>query len=176
MGRYKAISRFAVLAGNLLCQCYGKFLHEDFQMLKNSTVDQFMTYSPHTINSGLPIKTARQLMKKYKVRHLPVQLAGHLVGVITDRDLKFASSFDKEGQMLVDDIMTPDPYAVPTGTPLGKVVEKMATNLYGCTVVQRNDGRVIGIFTALDGLRAIGDTINASKRKAPKAKRKAGLK
>lgn len=128
-------------------------------------IDQFMTYSPHTVNSGMQLKTARQLMKKYKVRHLPVQLAGHLVGVISDRDLSFAKSFDKEGQLMVDDVMTPDPYAVPPGTPLGEVVEKMATNLYGCAVVQGKDGKVKGIFTAIDGLRAISESLNTKKRK-----------
>jgi|GEM_PF-880191 len=141
-------------------------------MLKNTTVDKFMTHSPHTVNSGLPIKTAAELMKKYGVRHLPVQLAGHLVGVITDRDIKFASSFDKEGQMLVDDIMTPDPYFVLPGTSLGEVVEKMATNRYGCTVIQQKDGRVVGIFTAIDGLRAIGESLNAPRRRVAKKTRK----
>ncbi len=145
-------------------------------MLKNAIVDEFMTYSPHTINSGLPIKEAGKMMKKYGVRHLPVQLAGHLVGVITDRDLKFAASFDKKNELLVDDVMTPDPFAVLPGTALGKVVEKMATNRYGCTVIQQKDGRVIGIFTAIDGLRAIGDALNARKRKAVKGRGTGGRK
>lgn len=134
--------------------------------MKNKLIiDQFMTYSPHTINSGMQLKTARQLMKKYRVRHLPVQLSGHLVGIISDRDLSFAKSFDKEGLLMVDDVMTPDPYAVPPGTPLGEVVEKMATNLYGCAVIQGTDGKVKGIFTAIDGLRAISENLNAKKRK-----------
>jgi acetoin utilization protein AcuB len=133
-------------------------------------IDQFMTLAPHTINSGMQLKTARQLMKKYGVRHLPVQLAGHLVGIISDRDLAVARSFDKEGFLLVDDVMTPDPYAVPPGTPLGEVVEKMATNLYGCAVIQGTDGKVRGIFTAIDGLRAISENLNIKKRKARSAK------
>lgn len=130
--------------------------------MKKLIIDDFMTYSPHTINSGMTLKTARQLMKKHNVRHLPVQVAGHLVGVITDRDLKFASAFDKDGKLLVDDIMTPDPYTVEPGTSLGEVVEQMATNRYGSALVQQQPGgRVIGIFTAVDGLRAISEKMNA---------------
>ncbi len=138
--------------------------------MKALLIDQFMTYSPHTINSGMQLKTARQLMKKYKVRHLPVQLSGHLVGVISDRDLSFAKSFDKEGLLMVDDVMTPDPYSVSPGTPLGEVAEKMATNLYGCAVIQGKDGKVKGIFTAIDGLRAISENLNVKKRKAVNSK------
>ncbi len=133
-------------------------------------IDQFMTYAPHTVNSGMQLKTARQLMKKYRVRHLPVQFSGQLVGIISDRDLNFAKSFDKEGLLMVDDVMTPDPYAVPPGTPLGEVVEKMATNLYGCAVVQGPDGKVKGIFTAIDGLRAISENLNIKKRKQKNGK------
>lgn len=129
--------------------------------MKTQIIDDYMTYSPHTVNSGLPLKTARQLMRKYGVRHLPVQVAGHLVGVVSDRDLKFAMSFDKTGELLVDDIMTPDPYTVKPGTPLSKVVEAMATNRYGSALVQQEKGgRVIGIFTAIDGLRAIAESAN----------------
>jgi CBS domain-containing protein len=133
-------------------------------------IDQFMTLSPHTINSGMQLKTARQLMKKYRVRHLPVQFSGQLVGIISDRDLNFAKSFDKEGLLMVDDVMTPDPYAVRPGTPLGEVVEKMATNLYGCAVIQGRDGKVKGIFTAIDGLRAISENLNIKKRKSKNGK------
>lgn len=138
--------------------------------MKTQIIDDYMTYSPHTVNSGMPLKTARQLMKKHGVRHLPVQVAGHLVGVVSDRDLKFAMSFDKEGKLLVDDIMTPEPYTVRPGTPLAEVVEEMATNRYGSALVQQEKGgRVIGIFTAIDGLRAIAEAANhkafARKRK-----------
>ncbi len=136
--------------------------------MKDQIIDDFMTYSPHTINSGLPLKAARDLMKKYGVRHLPVQVAGHLVGMISDRDLKFASAFDKEGTLLVDDIMTPDPFSVLPGTLLGEVVEKMATNRYGSAVIQQAGGRVIGIFTAVDALRALSESWNRKQYARPR--------
>jgi CBS domain-containing protein len=133
-------------------------------------IENFMTFSPHTINSGMPIETAQAMMKKFGVRHLPVQVAGHLVGVVTERDLFLARSLDKEGKLMVDDVMTPEPYAVPSEAPLGDVVEEMATRRYGCAVVCNEQGRVIGIFTAVDGLRAIGDKLNTKARKAEFAK------
>lgn len=134
-------------------------------MNQSQRIENFMTHSPHTINSGMPLATAQKMMKKFKVRHLPVQMAGHLVGVISERDILLAKSLDRDGKVLVDDIMTTEPYAVEAGAPLGDVVEQMAINQYGCAVVCQKDGRVVGIFTAIDGLREISDRFNTKKRK-----------
>ena len=75
-------------------------------MKANEKIEQYMTVSPHCVNAGMPLKKARELMRTHGIRHLPVQLAGRLVGVITDRDLKLAESFDLAGELLVDDAPT----------------------------------------------------------------------
>lgn len=128
-------------------------------------IENFMTHSPHTINSDLPLKLARDMMKKYQVRHLPVLASGHLVGIVSDRDLSLADRLDPEGRLLVKDVMTPDPFTVNTGANLGDVVEEMATHKYGSTVVFAKN-KVVGIFTALDALRVISDALNTKNRKA----------
>lgn len=142
-------------------------------MKEQPRVKDFMTPAPHTINSGMPLKTAKELMKKYGVRHLPVQVAGHLVGVLTDRDLKLGASFNGAGTLLVDDVMTPEPYAVKPTARFGEVVKTMADRKYGCAIVQDLKGKVVGIFTATDGLRAFGEILN---RKQKKPARKKGAK
>jgi acetoin utilization protein AcuB len=139
-------------------------------MSKTTSVEKFMTPLPHTINSSMTLQTAREMMRRFGVRHLPVQEAGHLVGVVTDRDLKLASSFDSREALHVDDVMTPEPYAVPPGMSLGDVVEEMAEHKYGCAVIQNDKGGVVGIFTATDGLRALGDRLKA-RRASPARKR-----
>lgn len=135
-------------------------------MKANTNIKSLMTVTPHTVNSGLPIKTARDLMKKYGVRHLPVQVAGHLVGVVTDRDLKLALSFQGDSPLLVDDVMTPDPYAVAPEASLGEVVREMARRRYGCAIVRNAAGRVLGIFTVTDGMSALERILRARTRLA----------
>lgn len=139
-------------------------------MKQSQRIETYMTCTPHTINSGMPLATARNMMKKYGVRHLPVQVAGHLVGVVTERDLLLGMTLDKGGTLLVDDVMAPDPYSVTKDAALGEVAEKMATNAYGSAVVHDEAGKVIGIFTAIDALRAMSDQLNAKARKAEIAK------
>jgi len=115
---------------------------------------------PHTINPDLPLKTAMSMLREFNVRHLPVQKGGKLVGVLTDRDIKLASSFSQAQELTVEDVMTPDPYTVDPQAALDTVVFEMAANKYGCAVIQQENGKVIGIFTAIDGLRAFGEVLN----------------
>ena len=134
--------------------------------MTNTAIAEHMTPFPHGIHSAMPLKTARERMKKYGVRHLPVQLAGHLVGVVTDRDLKLGASFERDGELLVDDIMTPDPYGVSPDTPLREVIEALIERKYGCAVVLEKQ-KVVGIFTVTDALRVLAHELSKPGARGP---------
>lgn len=122
-------------------------------------IEKFMTPMPHTINPGVPLKTALEMMREHRIRHLPVLFAGKLMGVITDRDIKLASSFSQASTLKVDDVLTPDPYAVRPQASLDEVVLEMAEHKYGCAIIQQENGKVVGIFTATDGMRVLGEVL-----------------
>lgn len=124
-------------------------------------IEKYMTASPHTINPSMPIKTAMQMMRENSFRHLPVLNAGKLVGVLTDRDIKLAANFKGADEMVVDDVMTPEPFTVTPQAALDHVVFEMAEHKYGCAVVQQENGKVVGIFTATDGLRVLGEILQS---------------
>src|SRR5688500_13829306 len=111
-------------------------------------IQKYMTSMPHTIGKDIPIKTALSMMREYRFRHLPVQEAGEAIGVITDRDVKLASSFQDSLALKVEEVMTPDPYTVTPNAPLDQVVTEMAEHKYGCAIVKQKNGKVVGIFTA----------------------------
>jgi len=127
-------------------------------------IDKFMTPMPHTIGSYITLKDAQSLMREHHIRHLPVQVAGKLVGVLTDRDIKLASAFSHSEELKVEEVMTPDPYTVSPETPLDEAVLEMAEHKYGCAVVMQGNGKVVGIFTATDGLRVLGEVLNKNYR------------
>ena len=112
------------------------------------------------INADLPLQAAKEMMRKYEIRHIPVQVAGKLVGVLTDRDLKLALSFQDAKELHVEDAMTPDPFTVDTNTSLQNTVMSMAEHKYGCAIIQNNSGHVVGIFTATDGMRLLSKFFN----------------
>jgi acetoin utilization protein AcuB len=118
---------------------------------------------PHTLGEDIPLKVAMNLMRDQRIRHLPIQTAGKLVGILTDRDVKLASSLVTSAteleKLVAGDIMTPDPYTVAPETPLNDVVLKMAEHKYGCAIIQQGNGKVVGIFTATDALRVLGEQL-----------------
>jgi len=129
-------------------------------------IDKYMTPMPHTVGSYIPLKTAMNLMREHRIRHLPVENAGKLVGVLTDRDIKLAASFNHSEEFKVDDVMTPDPYTVSPETSLDHVVTEMAEHKYGCAVIQQSNGKVVGIFTATDAMRVLGEILQNNYKSA----------
>ncbi len=122
-------------------------------------IDKYMTPMPHTIGNDIPVKTALEMLRKHGIRHLPVQKGGKLVGVLTDRDIKLAASFNGSSELSVEDVMTPDPYIARPQTPVDEVAIQMAEHKYGCAIIEQENGKVVGIFTATDGLRVLAELL-----------------
>lgn len=125
-------------------------------------IEKFMTAFPHTIGIDIPLKKGLEMMRQYRVRHLPVEDGGTLVGILSDRDVKLASSFEGSDECTVEDAMTPEPYTVTPQTPVDHVVLEMAEHRYGCAIVRQENGKVVGIFTATDGLRVLGEILKGN--------------
>jgi acetoin utilization protein AcuB len=105
-------------------------------------------------------------MRDHQIRHLPVEDGGKLVGVLTDRDVKLAASFQGSEKLTVEDAMTPDPFTVTPQTPLDHVTEVMAEHKYGCAIVRQDNGKVVGIFTATDAVRLLGEKMREHYKQA----------
>jgi IMP dehydrogenase len=63
-----------------------------------------MIADPITISPDLPIAQAREIMQRYHISGLPVTTDGKLVGILTNRDLRFEKRLDR----LVAEVMTKD--------------------------------------------------------------------
>jgi acetoin utilization protein AcuB len=118
-------------------------------------VQQYMSLVPRTIGQDIEISKAEAIMRDHDIRHLPVLREAKLVGVISDRDVKVARSFPGPGVLSVGDVMTVDPYVVSPETFLDDVAGEMVEHKYGCAVVQAPNGKIVGIFTTTDALRAL---------------------
>lgn len=131
------------------------------------TLGGFMTPSPHTIGADQPLATARALMHQHHIRHLPVLDGGTLVGILSDRDLALvASLLVDEARVPVSEAMTPDPRALTPETSLEWVAAEMAERRIGSVVVMEH-GRVVGIFTTIDALRALQSLLKRARRRRP---------
>ncbi len=133
---------------------------------------KFMSVCTQSIRHDAPLARAHQLMREHHVRHLPVLDGGVLVGIVSDRDLRFIETLRDvdDTRVAVEEAMTREPYFVTPDTPLSQVAGQMAEHKYGCAVVM--DGmRVVGMFTTTDALRALATVLeeeaaSPSKRRA----------
>jgi IMP dehydrogenase len=83
-----------------------------------------MIVNPITLSPTNRIYEALDLMKKYRISGVPITedggKEGRLVGILTNRDLRFESNLDRP----IADIMTRDPlFTVPVGTTLEQARE-----------------------------------------------------
>jgi acetoin utilization protein AcuB len=122
-------------------------------------IEKVMTVMPMTIGKRISIAQAQKMMREHQIRHLPVQDGARLLGVLTERDIRLAQSLKDASELLVEDVMTPDPYQVQPSALLDDVCEEMAEFKYGCAIVTQTNGKVVGIFTAIDALRYLSENM-----------------
>ena len=134
-------------------------------MSKHTTIPEirkYMTTVPHTIGADQTMARAHEVMREYRLRHLPVMSDQRLVGVVTDGDLHTIETLRgaDPDKVKIRDAMTRHVYAVAPDAPLDQVLEEMARQKYGSAVVVDN-GHVVGIFTTVDACQAFADTLRA---------------
>lgn len=124
--------------------------------MEEPTVDLYMTPSPLTIEAAQSLSEAHQLMRGHGIRHLPVLDGEKLVGVVSQRDLHLFETLDDVDpeKIAVSEAMSEDTYAVSPESTVREVAAHMADHKYGSAVIV-DRGKVSGIFTAVDGLRAL---------------------
>jgi acetoin utilization protein AcuB len=128
--------------------------------MQSKKIEQVMTPFPHSIGPEQSLKTAKELMSKQQIRHLPVRDGGRIVGILSDRDIDFALRVDNaEPQDLkVEDAATSDVFSVLPTASLKEVVARMASDKIGCALVE-DKGKLVGIFTAVDACRVLSDVL-----------------
>lgn len=126
------------------------------------TVGQRMTKNPVTIPADLNLSDATQRMFDHGIRHLPVIDDGHVVGVVSERDLALVKSIPgvEEERVRVVEAMTEHPYMVAPNTPLLEVIDAMCERKIGTALVM-DEGEIRGIFSVIDGLAALRDRLRA---------------
>lgn len=124
------------------------------------SVQKYMTYVPKSIGFDRPLSQAMEVMRELRIRHLPVLKGGELVGILTDRDIKLVTSFEKVDPetMRVDEACSFDPYMTKPSAPLSEVAAHMAEHKYGCALVVDNQ-KLVGILTEVDVCRALADVL-----------------
>ncbi len=118
---------------------------------KPKNLSDVMTQGAVTIEPGLSVQDALEVMRSWGMRHLPVVEQEKVVGLLSDRDIYRQMAFQPT-KKLVSEAMSLNPFTVKSGERLGPVVKMMADNKYGCAIVCNSQEKVVGIFTTTDAL------------------------
>ena len=114
-----------------------------------------------TLTPSDTLKTAREIMQKARIRHLPIMSSnGIFVGLVSQRDLlKATISFfadvqtdvreQIEAAIPVSEVMAAEVLTVPPDMPLIKAGELLLAHKFGCLPVLER-GQLRGILTESD--------------------------
>jgi acetoin utilization protein AcuB len=122
-----------------------------------------ITVKPHD-----SVLHARELLEKHRINQLPVTVDGHLVGIVTDRDLRdaFPSVFEMSrvrksrarsadpGTVPVEDVMSRTVVSLAPQALVADAARMMRRERIGAVPVVEG-GRLVGILTRSDVLDAL---------------------
>jgi acetoin utilization protein AcuB len=129
-------------------------------------VHEQMSSNPVTVAPGVSVPDALSLMHERKIRRLPVLDAhGKLVGIVSDKDLLYASSSPTTSlnvweihsllsRLTVEKVMTREVISVAEDTPLEEAARIMADRKIGGLPVMRGNA-LVGIITETDIFRSL---------------------
>lgn len=106
-----------------------------------------MIIDPVIISPDVPIAKVLKLMEQYRISGVPVTKGDQLVGIVTNRDLRFETNLDKK----VADVMTKDNLVtVPEGISLEESKQKLHVHRIEKLLVVSPEGRLTGMITIKD--------------------------
>jgi IMP dehydrogenase len=124
---------------------------EEVDKVKRS--ESGMIVDPVTIQDTASVANALDIMERFRISGVPViDAGGLLVGIITNRDLRFENRVD----IPVSEVMTPQPLVtVPVGTTLNEAKVKLQKHRIEKLLVVDDDGHLKGLITVKDIQKAI---------------------
>ncbi len=129
------------------------------QVRKVKRADSGMIYDPITITKDATVGDALKLMRENRIGGIPVvDEENHLIGIITNRDLRFQSDMS----MPIAEVMTSENLITTTETNLDKAADILLHNKIEKLPVVDADNHLIGLITYRD-ITKIAEFPNACK-------------
>ena len=118
-----------------------------FEAEKVKKYESGMIMEPITLEPTRMVRSAVEVMQKYSISGLPVTVAGKLVGILTNRDLRFETNLDQP----ISNIMTKDGLVTAeVGTTLEQAKMILQKHRIEKLPVVDKEGRLKGLITIKD--------------------------
>ena len=119
-------------------------------------IRELMAHVPEDIQATQSVTDAIHLMRNRGIRHLPVFKGKDVVGIVSDRDLKFVLAIkgSDAGDDSLADVCSTDLYTVRPDATVGAVATEMHERKLGSALVMEGD-TLVGIVTNSDLVRFV---------------------
>jgi IMP dehydrogenase len=119
-----------------------------FEVEKVKKYESGMIMEPITLGPEHPVSDALELMRKYSISGVPITVQGKLVGILTNRDLRFETNVDQA----ISKVMTPQEKLVtaPVGTNLAQAKTILQKHRIEKLPVVDSSGNLKGLITIKD--------------------------
>jgi len=109
-----------------------------------------MILDPITMDPRQKVAEALEVMERYRISGLPITKEGKLVGILTNRDLRFETNFEQP----IENVMTKERLVtVPVGTTLEQAKEILHKNRIEKLLVVDKENNLRGLITIKDILK-----------------------
>lgn len=138
-------------------------------------IESMMQTQVITATPAMSLAEVQRLMRDHHIRHVPVVSGKHLVGMLTDRDIREASPSPAttltHGEIAYQMEMTPvktcmtqDVMWLCPGITMANAARELLQRTIGCLPVV-DKGTLVGIVTEMDCLRAFLHTAHRAERR-----------
>ncbi len=129
-----------------------------------------------TVHPDTPFPEAMQLLREHKFRRLPVvDRDGRLVGIVSERDLLYASPSPASSlsiwemnyllaQLKIEEIMTTPVITTTPDTPIEDAAHLMVTHKVGGLPVVDDENLVVGVITETDIFKTFVEMLSGGER------------
>jgi len=131
-------------------------------------VQEIMCTDVAVLTPRSSLRDAAELMHDRDVRHIPILDGGQVVGIVSDRDVRcyLTDLFRGEPETIpaqsrkstpLREVMQSKPVAVDPSADVGEVIDLLLDFKIGAVVVSDSEGRLQGIVSYEDVLKAVRD-------------------
>ncbi len=134
------------------------------------SVAALMKSCPYFAQPNDTVAQIDRLMKEHDIRHIPIKQGEQVVGIVSERDLRWMRSpallLPDPEEIPVAHVQINNPYTVEITTPLNKVLQEMSERKIGAAVVVKS-GELAGIVTVTDICSALAEVLTAQFSQMP---------
>lgn len=115
-------------------------------------LDELGAPLPHLMDMKTRVDEAIERMQRDAIDCLLVTDRGALVGIFTDRDAILKAAGRPTANLMLADVMTPDPVILRSGDPVAVAIHKMAVGGFRHVPIVKG-GQPVGVVSARDVFR-----------------------